>query len=496
MKTIVLGPPGTGKTTTLLNEVDKHLKETDPDKIGYFSFTQKAAYEARDRAMLKFNLSEGDLPYFRTLHSLAFRRLGIKKEEVMQHRHYEDLGRKMGLIVDYHEYDNEHTGLFTTKSDLLRIVQIAKLRGITPEQQYNLKEHTQDITVKQLKQFVHDLNQYKKDYNLIDFTDMITEFVKSDRSPRFDVVFIDEAQDLSQSQWGMAKSIWDKTEHTYLAGDDDQAIFRWAGADVDSFISQTGKIMQLTQSYRIPQVVHDIASRIVNKIQNRLPKEWRPKTQRGLLSYYDDFEQVNMREGNWLVLARTKFMLSDLEDHLYSQGLYYENKFKTNREQDLYKAITDWENLRKGVDINSEQIARIASYMSSNHFEKNSLKLLDKDVTYKMSNLRERLWLKTDKIWFEAFDDAPQKKIRYIRRMRENGEKLNSKPRIVLSTIHGVKGGEQDNVVLLTDLSRNTQRNYEQNPDDENRLFYVGATRTKSHLHIIRPKDIYKGYKI
>jgi ATP-dependent exoDNAse (exonuclease V) beta subunit len=51
-------------------------------------------------------------------------------------------------------------------------------------------------------------------------------------------------------------------------------------------------------------------------------------------------------------------------------------------------------------------------------------------------------------------------------------------------------------VVLLTDLSRNTQRNYEQNPDDENRLFYVGATRTKNHLHVIRPKDIYKGYKI
>ena len=58
MKTIVLGPPGTGKTTTLLNEVDMYLKQTDPDKIGYFSFTQKAAYEARDRAMLKFNLSE------------------------------------------------------------------------------------------------------------------------------------------------------------------------------------------------------------------------------------------------------------------------------------------------------------------------------------------------------------------------------------------------------------------------------------------------------
>ena len=491
-----MGPPGTGKTTTLLNEVDRYLKQTDPDKIGYFSFTQKAAHEARDRAMSKFNLGEGDLPYFRTLHSLAFRRLGIKKEDVLQRRHYEDLGKKTGYSLDYNEYDNEHTGLFTTKSDLLRIIQLAKLRGITPEQQYNLKEHTQDIEIGQLKQFVYDLNQYKKEYNLIDFTDMITEFVKSDKSPKFDVVFIDEAQDLSLSQWDMAKSIWDKTGDTFIAGDDDQAIFRWAGADVDSFITQTGKIMQLTQSYRIPQVVHDVASRIVNKIQNRLPKEWRPKTQRGLLSYYDDFEQVNMKQGNWLVLARTRFMLNELEDQLYSRGLYYENKFKTNKEQDLYKAITDWENLRKDVDINYDQLERISSYMSQNHFEKQSLKYMDKDANYKMSGLRERGWLKTDKIWFEAFDSAPQKKVRYIRRMRENGEKLNSAPRIILSTIHGVKGGEQDNVVLLTDLSRNTQRNYENNPDDENRLFYVGATRTKNHLHVIRPKDIYKGYKI
>ena len=491
-----MGPPGTGKTTTLLNEVDRYLKQTDPDKIGYFSFTQKAAYEARDRAMSKFNFSEDDLPYFRTLHSLAFRRLGIRKDEVMQRRHYEDLGRKSNLIVDYHEYDNEHTGLFTTKSDILRIIQLAKLRGITPEEQFNKQEHTQLVDIKTLKQFVHDLEQYKKDYNLIDFTDMITEFVKSNRSPRFDVVFIDEAQDLSLSQWDMARSIWDKTRDTFIAGDDDQAIFRWAGADVDSFITQKGKIMQLTQSYRIPQVVHDVASRIVNKIQNRLPKEWRPKTQRGLLSYYYDFKEINMKQGNWLVLARTKFMLSEVEEALYEQGLYYQNKFKTNKEQDLYKAVIDWENVRKGVSINYDQIVRIASYMSNNHFEKHSLKYIDKDASYDMSGLRERRWLRTDKVWYEAFDQAPSRSIRYIRRMRENGEKLNSSPRIVLSTIHGVKGGEQDNVVLLTDLSRNTQINYEKNPDDENRLFYVGATRAKNHLHIVRPKDNYKGYKI
>ena len=139
MKTIVLGPPGTGKTYTLLNKVQDYLKNTDPDRIGYFAFTKKAANEAKTRAMDKFNYTEDDLPYFRTLHSLAFRRLGINKDQVMQKRHYEDLGRKENIFLDYNEYDEEETGLFTTKSDYLRIINLAKLRNITLEQQIKIR---------------------------------------------------------------------------------------------------------------------------------------------------------------------------------------------------------------------------------------------------------------------------------------------------------------------------------------------------------------------
>ena len=49
-------------------------------------------------------------------------------------------------------------------------------------------------------------------------------------------------------------------------------------------------------------------------------------------------------------------------------------------------------------------------------------------------------------------------------------------------------------VPQLTDLSYNTYKSYEKNPDDENRLFYVGATRRKEKLHIIQRKDEFKAY--
>ena len=115
---------------------------------------------------------------------------------------------------------------------------------------------------------------------------------------------------------------------------------------------------------------------------------------------------------------------------------------------------------------------------------------------YDMDTLKKHYDLKTNDEWYRAFDDAGQARVNYLRKMRANGESLNKKPRIELSTIHAAKGGESQNVVLLTDLTQTTMNTYERNPDDENRLFYVGATRTKENLHIVEPKRANKGYII
>jgi len=116
----ILGPPGTGKTTRLLHYARTFLKLGTPlDKIGYFAFTKKAAGEAKER-MLDQNphINEKELEHFRTLHSLAFWKLGMKKREVMQEEHYEDIGRSLGIEVTVYSNGEERTGFVDSELDI------------------------------------------------------------------------------------------------------------------------------------------------------------------------------------------------------------------------------------------------------------------------------------------------------------------------------------------------------------------------------------------
>ena len=129
---IILGPPGTGKTSTLLGLIEDELeKGTAPDRIGFFTFTKKAVNEGKERAVDRFDLSNRDLPFFRTLHSLAFRQLGLTRESVMGRGDILDLNEKLNLRLSGRTTSDDGHLFGMTHDDRLAFIEnLARMRSI------------------------------------------------------------------------------------------------------------------------------------------------------------------------------------------------------------------------------------------------------------------------------------------------------------------------------------------------------------------------------
>ena len=487
----ILGPPGTGKTTRLLHYARTFFKLGTPiDRIGYFAFTKKAAGEAKER-MLDQNpdIGEKQLQHFRTLHSLAFWRLGMKKSEVMQDEHYEDIGRSLGIEVTVYDTGEETTGFINSDSEYFNIINAARIKEIPIEEEYNTDMYSGDLDQNLLYILKDELDNYKKSFVLKDFTDMIEKFIMAEICPKYDIVFIDEAQDLSPIQWKMFDVLKKNSKHVILAGDDDQAIYGWAGADVKRFQKESAKEIVLPQSYRVPKKIQHIADNILSRIpdKRRIKKEWKARDENGFIHPVTSIEDVPLHKGTWLVLARYNDKLIKLKPFLRDKGIYFEYKKRKSYKTRLYNAIQNYTRWTQGSLLSISECKDLFEYFGKEFPQKEE----------RLYDLKEFGYSPTQR-WFEVFETEPEDSL-YIRDMLQAGEELSKEARVKLSTIHAAKGGEAENVLLILDNTKMIREAIEKSPnkeDEENRIWYVGVTRTKQNLYIMAAKKEDKGYDI
>jgi DNA helicase-2/ATP-dependent DNA helicase PcrA len=455
-KNIIFGPPGTGKTTELISLLKRELLKHAPNKIAYCSYTREGSYQGRDRALSAFpHYSVDDFPFFRTLHSLAFRDNGNSRGDVISKEDYREFSEKMGM---------RFTGYYTEdlKNDDDLYLFFDELYRNNPACAQSYLPYLDSVKLKHVRT---NYAEYKKQKGILDFTDMIEIFIEKNKALPVEVAFIDEAQDLTTLQWKMIFTAFRDCETLYIAGDDDQAIYQWSGADVDFFLNLKGNAKVLTHSYRLPEEILNFSKRISGQIQKRVDKSFDGTDKKGAIDTIGSLDEITIKpDETYLFLSRNNWYLNGVETWLQKNACYYSRKGKVSIKKEEIDAVNLYEKIRKEKKKSDEDFLKLRRHLTRNK--------IDYGVP-----------------WFDAFDWKENKKM-YVRDLIKQKTDLSNK-NIRVETIHTAKGDEADNVILLTDITKRVKENLNDNPDSEHRCFYVGATRAKKNLFLYNGESRY-----
>jgi len=545
----IFGPPGTGKSTRLATEeIPNAVRKFGTDKVVVTSFTKAGAQTIATKQSF---LTGRPIPVERqnvgTLHALCYRQLGnpeIAEKHIKEwnatHPQYEMIEKDFGSLDEGGMGHGDLNGI-ENKQDghqLLNALNILRAKMI--DQRY--WPHT-------VLKFAHTWGEFKKEANCMDFTDLIETAIRNlPYAPgRPNVIFVDEAQDFTRLQLELVRSWGHQAKWIVLVGDDDQTIYSFAGATPDAFLNPPidNKFKRvLDQSYRVPRAVFERAMKIVNKISVREPKEYKPRNAEGTIRISDEKftnPQVAINEAKEYIadgktvmfLASCAYMLEPLKRTLKEQGLPFCNPYRLTR--------GDWNPLQTGstkvtardllVNFLScgtdgdywdiRQLVSWAQYLKVKEGGlirkqgKAGIKALKQAIAdaeqgiHTARNVLSQLLtaeavmpaLNRDIDWLYAnLLAARQPALDYpIHVYKQFGEKaVKDKPKIIIGTIHSVKGGEADIVYLFPDISYQARKelnagaNIIQKRDEIYRLFYVAMTRAKEELVIMSP-SIQKG---
>ena len=489
--TIYVASAGTGKTTTLMDLLTDCLEEADPKKICFTTFTKAGAQEAIDRALVKNpDYTEKDFEAFSTLHALCYRR--VPRKQMLNNEDYKLLSELTGYsITGNTAYDSSGMMYYNNTGDrILYYNSLGRNLKISAKEVLDLQIGVK-LTAEQLDDFNKFYIEFKTQKNKYDFTDQLEQYIAQGIRPNFDYVFVDEAQDLSPLQWDVVDFISKGATKVFIAGDDKQSIFKFAGGDPSSLINKEGERIVLDTSYRLPAKVLNYAEKIASRIKEKQDYAVVSKDKGGHVEHIHSLGEIDMSEGTWFLLCRNKSLLSIFEHELMrKRKLFVSSSSNSLFNQQQINFINMWEQIRRGYKFKAIDLKKLYhDYLPTGSVVKRGFKkqldLMPDDELFGKEELIDNFGLVCIKKWNEVFrlPDFTKEILLHA----ESEGKLDKASNIEVNTIHATKGREADNVVILPDMSGITYKGMLKDPDNEHRVFYVAATRAKQNLYLHSP---------
>lgn len=522
----LFGPPGTGKTTSLAESVRKAVNlRQDRNAVLVASLTNAAAKEIAGR----------DIPVnpslVGTLHALCYRQMGcppliIKPKfiEEWNSRHY-----NMTLSLDKKhqtpEMDSEDGQKKTDKEEcpgdeLLQAYSLARHRMV-PRERWSADA----------QYFAPRWEAFKQEMGAVDFDDLIEAGLSFEEPPfGAKLGIFDESQDFSALEFSVVKHWAQFQDYAMLAGDDMQCLYSWRGADPEAFINcGTEPPRFLSQSYRLPRIIQSYVEHWGAKIKVRQKKEYLPRDEEGKLLYshatYQQpepilkiIDQADAKGQTVMIQTACAYQLNNIIAVLRKAGVPYHNPFRLTN--------TRWNPLASHG--RQTAVSRMAAYlapMTEMRFawtnrelqawaplmqadvvfvrgaKKRITELPDDDTVIDMATLQALFLPETltpalaaDPHWFFMHLLSAEQQSNAL----QYGFEINRKyglaavqtPKVIVGTVHSLKGTEASCVVLFPDLSPSGYEQWEAGGAQRDavlRQFYVGLSRAKETLILAQP---------
>jgi DNA helicase-2/ATP-dependent DNA helicase PcrA len=564
----LFGGPGSGKTTALLDRVEQLLTEEDVDvrDVLVVSYTRAAAAEIRERLADRLDTNPRKLRgNVSTMHAKAYDLLNLSRGDVVGESDKEEYCDDYGI-----EFEGEYEGsrrrsarstalgnkVISTSQWLQRTNRdVADWYDVPfkwDEEQVRLPpeidEHAQtgnkytptwssDDDRLDVPEAIRAWRNWKGTNDLVGFADMLERVRQRSLLPSVDYLVIDEFQDITTLQYSVYEEWRPHMTRVLLAGDDDQVVYAWQGADPDLLLEEpVDEDVILPNSYRLPSRILNVVNQEVEHIDKRQDKDLEPRTEGGSVQAMRDRSMLDVTrevrrtveetDETAMVLFRARYQMFQFIEEFIDQGIPFkcltDQRMWTDRLSHYVDAI---EALDAEESMTGLQARRLADMLADSAFgtgDRDELfgELDDIEESADTDDITE-IDIEPDLIRKHApFVPNPPEAADMLRKVTSFQERSvrayfasayrgMDRNRVRVGTIHSAKGREADHVFVATDLTEKVVEQMaatvEQNntpvpgdreftkrtspvptvTDNERRVFYVGMSRARQRLVLL-----------